>query len=293
MLTCPGASFSSDQSFSSNTKFSFSSGFPSGCSTSYISGFSHLSGSYGGFTDSNPGPFSNSSSGSASCSGCITDSASSYDSTINVRNPFTLIIIGISSNFCVGFLINSNSGVNPSFITSLKPGFYSDIDPSPNFSTHSWWIVSLSDTFFGNREPSGALSNSDIVIDSSIIPGTNTSPDTIFSTRRTSRSNSNIVSGSSTPSASKFSSGPSSRSHTDFGSSSIICFTPGPNFGANTYLEPCSSSCAHSGFICHPDFSTGPSLNTGSSFPGVFPCFGIWCRFLACHHGKPATCSQG
>ncbi|EDM17272.1 rCG39385, isoform CRA_a [Rattus norvegicus] len=185
MLTCPGASFGSDQSVPNITKFSSSSGFPSGSSTFYISGFSHLSGSYGGFTDNNPGPFSNSSSGSASCSGCITDSASSYDTTINVRSPFTLINIGIRSNFCVGSLINSNSGINPSFITSLKPGFYSDIDPSPNFSTHSWWIVSVSDTFFGNREPSRALSNSDIVIDSSIIPGTNTSPDTIFSTRRT------------------------------------------------------------------------------------------------------------
>lgn len=145
MLTCPGASFGSDQSVPNITKFSSSSGFPSGSSTFYISGFSHLSGSYGGFTDNNPGPFSNSSSGSASCSGCITDSASSYDTTINVRSPFTLIIIGIRSNFCVGSLINSNSGINPSFITSLKPGFYSDIDPSPNFSTHSWWIVSVND----------------------------------------------------------------------------------------------------------------------------------------------------
>ncbi|KAK7812072.1 hypothetical protein U0070_004533 [Myodes glareolus] len=276
MFTCPGASFSSDQSFPSISKCSSSSGFSSGSSTFYISGLSHLSDSYGCFTDSNPGPFSSFSSGSTlspssftrlcSCSGSITNSNSSYNATINARNPFTFIITGISLNSCDGSLINSNCGINPSFITSLK----SDIDPSPNFS-NSWWIVSVSDTFFGNREPSGAISNSDIVIDSSIIPGTTASADTVFSPRSTTGSNSNTVSGFSTLFGSKFSCRPSSSSHTDFGSSIIVCFTPGPNFGANTDLEPCPYTCAH------PDFSTGPSLNTGCNFPGIFPR-----RFIIC-----------
>lgn len=302
MFTCPGARFSFDQSFPGITKFSSSSGFPSGSSTFYISGFSLLSDSYDSFTDSNPGPFSYSSSGSTSspgsvtrlcsCSGYITDSNSSYNTTINARNPFTLIITGISFNSCIGSLIN-NYGINPSFITSIKPGFYSDIDLSPNFS-NSWWIVSISDTFFRNREPSRALFNSDIVIDSSIIPGFNTRADTVFSIRSTNGSNSNTVSGSSTPYGPKFSNRPKSSSHTDFGSSIIICFTPGPNFSANTDFEPCFSSCVHSGSNCHPDFSTGPSLNTGTNFPGVFPHrFSIWCGFLTCHHGKPGICSQG
>lgn len=302
MFTCPGASFSFDQSFPSITKFSSSSGFPSDSSTFCISGFNHLSDSYDGFTDSNPGPFSYSSSGSTSspgsitrlcsCSGSITDSSSSYNATINARNPFTLIITGVSFNSYVGSLIN-NYGTNPSFITSLKPGFYADIDPRPNFS-NSWWIVFISDAFFGSRELSGALSNSDIVIDSSIIPGISSRADTVFSIRSTTGSNSNTVSGSSASFGSKFSNRPSSNSHPDFGSSIIIiCFTPGPNFSADTDFEPCFSSRAHSGSISHPDFSTGPSLNTGSNFPGVFPCFSIWCRFLTCHHGKPAICSQG
>lgn len=302
MLTCPGASFSSGQSFSGSTKSSSSSGFPSGSSIFCISGSSHSSGSYDISTDSNSGSFSSSSSGSSSspgtiarscsCPGFITDSGSSYGSIVYSRNLFSLSFTGTSSNPCVGFIINSNFATSPGSITSPEPGFYTDTGPSPSFSTHSWRLISISDTLFGHGEPPGTLSNSDIVINSSIIPGTNSSPDTVFGTRTTTGSNSDAVSGSSTSSGSSFSDGPSRSSHTDFGSSIVICFTPRPSFSADTDLEPCPSSYPGPG--CSSDLGAGPSLHTVPSFPGIFPCgFGIWCRSLACHHGIPAACFQG
>lgn len=302
MFTCSGTSFSSGQSFSSSTKSSSSSGFHSGSSTFCIPGFSHLFVSYGGSTNSNPESFSSSSGSpsspssiarSCSCSGSITDSSSSYGSISDSRNPFTLVdFVGTGSNSCVGYNINSNYGARPNSITSFKPGFYADTGPSPNVSIYPWWLVSISFTFSGNRKPSGVLSNSDIIIDSIIISGTNSRPDTVFGTRSPTRSNSDAVSGSSNLSGSSFSYRPCPSSHADFGSSIVICFAPGPSFSAYTDLEPGPSSCAHSGSIFNSDSGTGTSLNTGPGFPSIFPSgFSIWRCFLACHHGKPAVCS--
>lgn len=295
MFTCSGASFSSGQSFSSRAKSSSSSGFCSDFSTFCIPGFSHLFGSYGGSTNSNPESCSSSSgfpssSGSItrpySCSGSITDSSSGYGSITNSRNPFSLIFTGTSSNSCVGYVINSDYGAKPNSFTSFKPGFYTDTGCSPSSSIFSWWLVSISYTFSGNRKPSGVLSNSDIVIDSIIISGTNSRPDTIFGTRTITGSNSDTVSGSS------FSYGPGPTSHPDFGSSIGICFTPGHSFSAYVDFEPSPSSCAHPGSTCSSDPGIGTSFNTGPDFPGIFPCgFSNWRCFLACYHGKPAGCS--
>lgn len=299
MFTCPGASISFGQSFSSSTKSNSSSGFYSRFCTICIPGFSHLVGSHGGSTNSNLESFgssfgSPSSPGSIArscfCSGSITDSSSSYGSICDSRIPFSLIFIGTSSNSCVGYIINSNYGVMPNSITSFKPGFYTDTGPNASFSIYSWWLISISYTFSGNREPSGVLSNSDIIIDSIVISGTNSRPDTVFGIRSATGSNSDTVSGSSSFSGSSFSYGPCLSSHTDFGSSIVICFTPGPSFSAYTDFESGPSSSAHPGSICTSNLGTGTSLNTGPSFPGIFPCgFCIWHCFPACHHGKPAV----
>lgn len=305
MFTRPGAGFCSGQSFSGNTKSSSSSGFPFGSSTYCISGSGHLSGSHGGSTDSNPGSFSSSSSGSSSspgsitrsyfCPGFIADFGSSSGFIVYSRNTFSLsLLIGASPSCCAGSIISSNYGTSPSSITSSESSFYADTGFTPRFSIHSWRLVSISDTLFGNWEPSKSLFSSDVVIDSSIIPSTSSSPNTVFGTRTTIGSISDAVFGSSTHSGSSFSDGPSPSSHADFGSSIIICFTPGPSFSADTDFEPCPSSGAHLGPSSSSDSGIGPSLNTEPSFPGIFPCgFVIWRRSLACHHGIPATCFQG
>lgn len=305
MFTCPGASFCSGQSFSGSIKSSSSSGFPFGSSTYCISGSSHLSGSHGGSTDSNPGSFSSSFSGSSSspgsitrsysCTGSIADFGSTSGFIIYSRNSFSLsFLTGASPSSCVGSIISSNYGTSPGSVTSPESGFYADTGFTPSFSIHSWRIVSVSDTLFGNWEPPRFFSSSDIVIDSSSIPSTSSSPDTVFGTGTTTVSISDAVFGSSTPSGSSFSNGPGPSSHTDFGYGVVICFTPGPSFSANTDLEPCPSAGAHLGPSGSSDSGTGPSLNTGPSFPGIFPRgFGNRCRSLACHHGIPAACFQG
>ncbi|KAB1263802.1 Helicase SRCAP [Camelus dromedarius] len=283
MFTRPGASFCSGQSFSGNTKSSSSSGFPSGSSTYCISGFSHLSGSHGGSTDSNPGSFSSSFSGSSSspgsitrsysCPGSITDFGSSSGFIIYSRNFFSLNFFTVASpKSCIGSIISSDYGTSLGSVTSPESVFCADTGFTPSFSIHTRWLISISDTLFGNWEPPRALSSSDIVIDSSIIPSTSSSPDTVFGTRTTTGSISDAVSGSSTPSGSSFSNGPGPSSHADFGSSIIICFTPGPSFSANIDLEPGPSSSAHLGLSCSSDSGTGPSLNTGPGFPGILPC---------------------
>ncbi|EQB77959.1 helicase SRCAP [Camelus ferus] len=196
MFTRPGASFCSGQSFSGNTKSSSSSGFPSGSSTYCISGFSHLSGSHGGSTDSNPGSFSSSFSGSSSspgsitrsysCPGSITDFGSSSGFIIYSRNFFSLNFFTVASpKSCIGSIISSDYGTSLGSVTSPESVFCADTGFTPSFSIHTWWLISISDTLFGNWEPPRALSSSDIVIDSSIIPSTSSSPDTVFGTRTT------------------------------------------------------------------------------------------------------------
>lgn len=294
MFTCSGASFCSGQSFSGSTKSSSSSGFPSGSSTYCISGSSHLSGSHGGITNSNPG--SSFFSGSSSSPGSVTDFDSSSGFVIYSRNSFSLsFFTGASPDSCIGSIVSSNHGTGPDSITSPKSGFYADTGFTLSFSIHSWRLISISDTLFGNWEPSRSLSSSDVVVDSSIIPSTSSSPDTVFGTRTTIGSISDALSGTSTPSGSSFSDGPGPSSHTDFGSSIVICcFTPGPTFSANTDLEPCPSFGARHRPSGNSDSGAGPSLNTGPSFPGILPWgFCIWCRSLARHHGIPAACFQG
>ncbi|KAK2498273.1 hypothetical protein MC885_005861 [Smutsia gigantea] len=232
MFTRPGASFCSGQSFSGSTKSTSSSGFPSGSSIFCISGSGHLFGSHGGSTDSNPGSFSSSSgfssspgsiARSCSCPCSITDFGSNSGFIIYSRNSFSLsFFTGASRNSCLGSIINSNCGTNPCSITSPKPSFCTDTGLSPNFNIYSWWLVSISDTLFGNGEHPRALSSSDIVINSSSIPITSSSTDTVFDTRTTPGSISDAVSGSS------FSSGPNPSSHTDFGSASVQTLTLSP-----------------------------------------------------------------